>query len=264
MKWKESIVDLVANQVIEYPISGKANAVLLWNPDLVDFVYLSVERQPSAVSFDTRVNPLMWGIVARPFDLRMIYLFAGVNITGLRLIEIYSDNPLGLLMSMVQEQAIAANVAVTQTVGLRAAELNLDAERDLQVDVKTMPLTQLAAGSAVAISQATPGVSNKVVAELAGSIETVNSAPVVGRKTVTATAAEIFAGGSVKASRRKLVVRNEDPVMRLRVGPSGVTQQNGFPVEPVATVEYQFDPATAIAVFALSEGASLPVSVWEV
>lgn len=102
------------------------------------------------------------------------------------------------------------------------------------------------------------------VAKLVSSIETVNSAPVVGRKTVTATAAEIFAGGSVKASRRKLVVRNEDPVMRLRVGPSGMTQQNGFPVEPGATVEYQFDPAAAVAVFAISEGASLPVSVWEV
>lgn len=102
------------------------------------------------------------------------------------------------------------------------------------------------------------------IMQLSGSIETVNSAPVVGVKTITATAAEIFAGASVKANRRKLNLKNEDPVLRFRIGPSSVTQQNGFPVEPGATMEIQFDPATAVPIFAISEGVNLNVAVMEI
>ena len=97
---------------------------------------------------------------------------------------------------------------------------------------------------------------------VAGEIVTV--APIVGVKTVTATAAEIFAGASAKTNRRKLVIKNEDPVLRFRVGPSSVTQQNGFPVEPGAIIEFQFDPAVAVPIYAISEGASLQVTVMEV
>ena len=116
----------------------------------------------------------------------------------------------------------------------------------------------------VGIDQTTPGTTNKVVAELSGSITSVASAPTTGTKTVTATASEIFAGSSVKTSRRKLIIRNEDPALRMRVGPSSVNQQNGYPIEPGATLEIQFDPATAVAIYAISEGAALNAAVMEV
>lgn len=111
-------------------------------------------------------------------------------------------------------------------------------------------------------------VFNKVTGalrtELTGSIETVNDNPVTGIKTVTATAAEIFAGGSAKTNRRKLIVKNEDQLLRLRIGKSDVTQQNGYPVEPGATVEFQFDPEVAVPIYAISEGANLEVAVMEI
>lgn len=94
--------------------------------------------------------------------------------------------------------------------------------------------------------------------------EIIATAPVVGVKTVTAIAAEIFAGASAKANRRKLILKNEDPVLRFRVGASSVTQQNGFPVEPGAVIEFQFDPATAVAIYAIAEGASLEMAVMEI
>jgi hypothetical protein len=94
--------------------------------------------------------------------------------------------------------------------------------------------------------------------------EIITSAPAVGVKTVTATAAEIFAGASAKANRRKLILKNEDSVLRFRVGPSSVTQQNGFPVEPGAIIEFQFDPAVAVPIYAISEGANLNVAVMEI
>lgn len=103
-----------------------------------------------------------------------------------------------------------------------------------------------------------------LLAELSGSIESVTAAPLTGVKTVTATAAEVFAGGSAKANRRMLAIRNDDPVLRCRIGKSDVTQQTGFPIEPGATVHIQFDPATAVAFYAISEGAALSISVLEV
>jgi len=66
--------------------------------------------------------------------------------------------------------------------------------------------------------------------------------PVTGVATVTATAAEIFAGGSRLAGRRKMVLKNESEELGVRIGSSSVTQQNGFPLEPSAVFEIEFDP----------------------
>lgn len=95
------------------------------------------------------------------------------------------------------------------------------------------------------------------------SVETITSAPVTGVKTVTSTAAEVFAGASAKANRRKLVIKNEDSVLRVRIGSSSVTQQNGFPIEPGAVVELQFDPSTYVPIYAISEGAQVQIAVFE-
>jgi hypothetical protein len=50
----------------------------------------------------------------------------------------------------------------------------------------------------------------------------------------------------------------------MRIGPSSVTQQNGYPIEPGATVNIQFDPATAVAIYGISEGAALSAAILEV
>lgn len=102
---------------------------------------------------------------------------------------------------------------------------------------------------------ANPSVKN------ASNTVTVN--PVIGVKSVTATAASIFAGASVLANRKKLILRNEDPAIRCRVGPSTVSQQSGFPIEPGGTLEITFDPVTAISIYAISEGASIQMAVIE-
>ena len=90
-----------------------------------------------------------------------------------------------------------------------------------------------------------------------------NQAPLVGEKTVTAVAAQLFAGASAMSGRQVLIVRNNDPAIRIRVGPSGVTQQSGTPVEPGASAEFPFDQAASVPVFAISEGAAVAVNIWE-
>lgn len=95
----------------------------------------------------------------------------------------------------------------------------------------------------------------------ASDTTTVN--PVVGDKTITAVATALFAGASALPGRKKLIARNEDSVLRFRVGPSSVSQQAGTPVEPGATVEFTFDPTISIVIYAISEGAALRLAVHE-
>jgi hypothetical protein len=106
--------------------------------------------------------------------------------------------------------------------------------------------------------------SNPGVMQLSGSIETVVDNPATGIKTITTTAAELFAGAYAKTNRRKLIIKNEDQSLRFRIGKADITQQNGFPVEPGAVVIIPFDPAVIVPIYAISEGASLQASVMEV
>lgn len=87
--------------------------------------------------------------------------------------------------------------------------------------------------------------------------------PVTGVATVTATAAEIFAGGSRLAERRKMILKNESASQRIRIGSVSITQQNGFPIEPGAVFEIEFDPETDVSIYAISEGNNVEVSVME-
>jgi hypothetical protein len=101
--------------------------------------------------------------------------------------------------------------------------------------------------------------------KLTGSIDTVDAAPVTGVKTVTATAAEIFAGASRKENRRYLIVKNESTQYRIRIGSSTVTAATGFPVEPGGIIEFNFNPSVVVQIFAVSESAnSVEVAVMEI
>ena len=93
--------------------------------------------------------------------------------------------------------------------------------------------------------------------------DSIVSAPVVGEKTITATAASVFAGSSRLSGRSKLTLRNDDQAIRIRVGPENVTQQSGMPIEPGGFVEFLINRAEAVEVFAISEGAAVRVEVWE-
>ena len=121
------------------------------------------------------------------------------------------------------------------------------------------------AGDAVG-TEANPlavSVGGASISLTAPTSDNVTNTPVTGLKTVVATAAAIFAGASVLANRKQLSIRNDDAAIRIRVGPAGVTQQSGFPVEPGACAEFVFDAATAKAIYAISEGAAVQVEVWE-
>jgi len=148
--------------------------------------------------------------------------------------------------------------AATGTAGLQVAGSDGTNAQILKTTANGELLTTLTGSSGQQVSV----TNNKLDVNVTG--EEIISAPVVGVKTVVATAAELFAGASAKVGRRKLVIKNEDQCLRLRVGPSTLTQQNGYPIEPGAIAEFKFDPNTAVPIYAISEGAAISVAVWEV
>jgi len=87
-------------------------------------------------------------------------------------------------------------------------------------------------------------------------------APVVGEKTITQTAAALFAGSSALANRQLMRVRNLSLDQQVLVGPSTVAG-TGFPVEPGGEYLFKFNKAVAVPVYAISPGAAAKVRVME-
>jgi len=85
---------------------------------------------------------------------------------------------------------------------------------------------------------------------------------VTGAKTVTSTAAEIFAGSSRLAGRHAMVITNVG-TDHVYIGASGVTTNNGFPLFPGDTIRIDFNPASNVPVFAVSGGPNVEVRVVE-
>lgn len=168
---------------------------------------------------------------------------------------------------------LAKTLGTETTLQAIQAAIGAFSEKDLATQTTAAEMRDLLGTINTAVAQsATEATVNAIIATLtngsqtvhvAGSLDTLRS-PVVGRRTVTATAAEVFAGASRLAQRRRLVIRNEDSVLRCLIGPSTITQQNGFPIEPGAVLEIPCDPAVAVPVYVISEGASLTVAVMEI
>lgn len=83
----------------------------------------------------------------------------------------------------------------------------------------------------------------------------VKSAPVCGAKTVSSSAAEIFAGASRLASRYTMSVYN-DSNNTIYWGPSGVTTATGFPILPGDSLTLQFSPVAATAIYMIASASS--------
>ena len=90
---------------------------------------------------------------------------------------------------------------------------------------------------------------------------TIKAAPVVGVKTVTTSAAEVFAGASRLANRYLMAVTNESSQI-IYWGPSGVTVANGFCLYPGDTHIFRFSPAVATPVYMIA-AASAQIRVGE-
>jgi hypothetical protein len=116
------------------------------------------------------------------------------------------------------------------------------------VDVLTLP--------------ALPAGTNSIgKVEVSKQPATIQAPPVAGAKTVSTTAAELFAGASRLTNRYTMSVYNESS-STVYWGPSGVTTVSGYPLLPGDSIIFNFDRATAVAVYFIA-AASAAVRVVE-
>jgi hypothetical protein len=104
-------------------------------------------------------------------------------------------------------------------------------------------------------------ITDTVSTDMTSRFDTIKVAPVVGAKTVTTSAAEVFAGASRLASRYLMAVTNESSQI-IYWGPSGVTVANGFYLYPGDTHIFRFSPAVATPVYMIAP-ASAQIRVGE-
>jgi len=102
---------------------------------------------------------------------------------------------------------------------------------------------------------------NPLPVQLTGSFATIRSAPVVGAKTVSTTAAELFAGASRLSWRYEMIVYNESSVP-VYWGPSSVTTTNGFTLLPGDSIGFLFDKNVGTPIYFVSS-TNAPVRVVE-
>ena len=111
----------------------------------------------------------------------------------------------------------------------------------------TVEVTNLPEVQQVAATEPLPVLIN-------GNHATIKSAPVTGAKTITTTAAEIFAGASRLANRYQMTIQNVDTQI-IYIGAAGVTAANGFPLLPGDSITLSFKPDVATPIYAISTGS---------
>lgn len=173
---------------------------------------------------------------------------------------------ISILKGLLRQSIGLGKDATLQDIQMALGTLN---EKDFATEATlAQVLAELGGLSAAATEETLEAIKTaltdgKLKAQVIANLDTLRP-PVVGRRTATATAAELFAGASRLANRRRLVIRNEDPALRCLIGPATVSQQTGFPIEPGAVLDIPCDPDVTVPVYAISEGASLTVAVMEI
>jgi len=123
-KWNEVYKSLKAGEVYEHRTGGNINAVMVQNPDPTAIIYGHL-TDVSTSRYEIKVGPRQWAVMARPHLFSKVYLLADGNISGVRIVELLTDNPLGMLQSLVSTHF--GEVFITSTVGLKGSELNIEA-----------------------------------------------------------------------------------------------------------------------------------------
>ena len=92
----------------------------------------------------------------------------------------------------------------------------------------------------------------------------ITSSHVAAPKTIVATPAAMFAGGSALASRRWMMVRNESTDTRMRIGAASANlQRDGSVLEPGAAMLILLDPDASQSVYGASEGKPIVAHIAE-
>ena len=128
--WKEITLELPEKEEFNYVVKNEnCNCVIIRNPHIT-----SVLAGIKPGVHDVIVPGNQVGIISRPFPLEHVYLVADERLR-VTLIETMSNNPIDNYV----QQEIARDIRVTDTVGLRAIDLNRDAFNNVGVNMANAP-----------------------------------------------------------------------------------------------------------------------------
>lgn len=96
-----------------------------------------------------------------------------------------------------------------------------------------------------------------------GRNDALQQLPITGTKTITSTAAELFAGVSRLSARNQMYIRNKHESIAIRIGDSDITDVKGRRILPNDEVKIGFDPVEEIPLYAISEYGDVKVEVFE-
>lgn len=110
--------------------------------------------------------------------------------------------------------------------------------------------------------EANGGAGGFVVTQI-GRNDALFQNPKSGTKTVTSTAAEIFADSSRYSGRTIMYIRNTHDSIAIRIGASDITDSKGRRILPNTEEKIEFDPQSDIPLYAISEYGDVKVEVFE-
>jgi hypothetical protein len=167
-RWNEQHINLAAGVIFNYNSTRPMNAFIIQNLDPAAIIYAGFRTDTSATQYETRVNPGQWSALARPFDFEQLYIFSAAAVNNLKVIEVWTPNPMALVRSNIG--GASYDVSVGATVGLTSGELNIEAvTRNLMVkQVYGKTWRQVVAGAAGEQAvKAAPGTVYQVIPEAA-------------------------------------------------------------------------------------------------
>lgn len=132
--WVEKTVKLKANTITEVQADyGKLmNTFIVKNLSQYP-VYAGLKPTLTQSDYEIQVQPGDYGIIVRPYEFQKVYLLTSNDIS-VTVYMVWTQNPMILLPNMAKPVE-STNVDVIKTVGLKASELNLDANKNLGVKV---------------------------------------------------------------------------------------------------------------------------------
>jgi hypothetical protein len=126
------------------------------------------------------------------------------------------------------------------------------------------PVTWTSGTSVTVKSLALPGHrSFDVPVQQSGSKMALSQTPKTGTKTVTSTAAEIFADTSRLSGRSMMYIRNTHDSIAIRIGASNITDVKGRRILPNSEGKIELDPQSDIPLYGISEFGDVEVEVFE-
>lgn len=134
--WSVKYINLVANTVYEHELEQFSNLVMVRNPSNTVRILFGNDSGITTTRYQSFSDVDGGGFFVRPEAIQTLYLLATQDVTRVTIEEYFVEDP---SMFFTSTKPPSVDVSILSTVGLKPGDLHLDASKDLQVDVVSLP-----------------------------------------------------------------------------------------------------------------------------